>query len=77
MGKKKNKNKKKKVNAKKERYAKFRKDKPSVMTFSTAEITAEQQKQRLEDDKIISFFLKNNRNRPTKEISERRMKSKR
>lgn len=77
MGKKKNKNKKKKVNPKKERYAKFRKDKPSTMNFSTPDLTPEQQKQKQTDERQIDSFLKFNRNPPTKEVSERRMKSKR
>ncbi len=71
------KNKKKKVNAKTERYAKFRKEKPATMNFTTPDLTPEQQKQRLEDERRIDFFLKSNRNRPTKEVNERRMKSKR
>ncbi len=74
---KKNKNKKKKVNPKTERYLKFRKDKPSIMTFVAPELTSEQQKQRMVDDEKIGYFLKRNRNPPTKEISERRMRSKR
>lgn len=74
---KKNKNKKKKVNPKTERYLKFRKDKPATMTFTAPDLTPEQQKQRLEDEKLIGWFLKGNRNPPTKEVSERRMKSKR
>lgn len=74
---KKNKNKKKKVNPKTERYLKFRKDKPSVMTFTAPDLTPEQQKQRLADDETINYFLRHNRNPPTKEVSERRMRSKR
>ena len=37
MGKKKNKNKAKKVSFKKERYSKFRKEKPSAMIFAPPE----------------------------------------
>ena len=55
MGKK-NKNKKKKVNPKRERYAKFRKERPSTMTFTLPDLTPEQQKQRQEDDKNIGLF---------------------
>ena len=78
MGKKKkNKNKKKKINAKKERYTKFRKEKLSTMNFTTPDITPEQQKQRQADEIKIESFLRYSRNRPTKEVSERRMKSKR
>ena len=64
MGKKKNKNKKKKVNAKKERYAKFRKERSSTMVFTTPDITPEQQKQRQEDDKNIGLFWRYNKRRP-------------
>jgi len=71
------KNKKKKVNAKRERYAKFRKDKPSSMSFNIPEFTPEQIRQRQEDERNIDYFLRNSRNPPTNEISERRMKSKR
>lgn len=76
MGKK-NKKKKKKANPKTERYLKFRKEKPASMTFVTPDLTPEQQKLRLEDERKIEYFLRHNRNPPTKEISERRMKSKR
>ncbi len=74
---KKNKNKKKKVNPKTERYLKFRKDKPANLTFTAPDLTPEQQKQKQEDEQIINSFLRYNRNPPTKEVSERRMRSKR
>ena len=61
MGRKKNKNKKKKVNPKKERYAKFRKEKPAIMTFTTPNLTPEQQKQKQEDERIIGTFLRYSR----------------
>ena len=63
MGSKKSKNKKKKVNAKRERYAKFRKDIPSTMTFTVPEVTPEQQKQRQEDEKNIGLFWRYNKRR--------------
>jgi len=63
MGKKKNKNKKKKTNPKRALYAKFRKDKPAIMTFTTPDLTPEQQKQRLEDDGKIGLFLRYNRSK--------------
>jgi hypothetical protein len=74
MGKKKNKNKKKKINPKKEKYAQFRKEKATTMTFTTAEISPEQQKQRIEDEETIGRFLRYNKNRPTKELIERKRK---
>ena len=64
MGKKKNKNKKKKVNAKKERYTKFRKDKPSTMNFTTPDLTPEQQKQKQIDELNIDRFWRYNKRRP-------------
>lgn len=77
MGKKKNKNKKKKINAKRERYAKFKKEKPAVLSLTMPELTPEQMKQKLEDERKINFYLGHSRNPQTKEVSERRMKSKR
>ncbi|MBL7054554.1 hypothetical protein ISS05_02255 [Candidatus Woesearchaeota archaeon] len=65
MGKNKNKNKKKKVSVKKEKYAKFRKGQPSTMTFTTPEITPEQQKQMQEDENSIGLFWRYNKRRPT------------
>ena len=65
MGKKKNKNKKKKVNPKRALYTKFRKDKPASMTFFPPDLTPEQQKQRLEDDGKIGMFLRYNRSKRT------------
>lgn len=61
MGRKKNKNKKKKVNAKRERYAKFRKERPATMAFTTPDVTPEQQKQRQEDERTINTFLRYNK----------------
>jgi len=75
MGRKKNKNKKKKVNPKKERYAKFRKDKPATTAFTTPDITPEQQKQRQEDEGKIGLFLRYNRGpRATKGIGAKSKK---
>ena len=66
MGKKKkNKNKKKKVNPKKERYAKFRKEKPAISTFTSPDLTPEQQKQNREDDGKIGLFMRYNRSKRT------------
>jgi len=61
MGRKKNKNKKKKVNPKKERYLKFRKDKPAVMNFAAPDLTLEQQKQAREDEGKMGTFLRYNK----------------
>ncbi|MEK6854428.1 MAG: hypothetical protein AABX60_03765 [Nanoarchaeota archaeon] len=76
MGKKSRK-KEKKINAKALRYAKFQKDKPAVVDITMPELTAEQNKQKQEDQERIDRFLRYNKNPPTKELSERRMRSKR
>ena len=77
MSRKKNKNKKKKVNPKRERYLKFRKDKPATVNLTSPDLTPEQQKQKQEDEGTIERFLRFSKNPPTKEISDRKMKSKR
>ena len=76
MGKKSRK-KEKKVSAKALRYAKFQKDKPAVVDITMPELTPEQNKIKQEDQDRIDLFLRRNRNPPTKELSERRMRSKR
>lgn len=76
MGKK-NKNKPKKVSVKKERYAKFRKEKPGALNISMPDLTEEQQKQKREDELKMDRFLRFNKNPYPKEIVERRAKSKR
>lgn len=73
----KNKNKPKKVSAKKEKYAKFRKEKPASVDITMPELSDEQIRQKREDEEKINRFLRFNRNRPTKEIVKRREKSKR
>ena len=62
MGKK-NKNKKKKVNPKRERYAKFKKEQPSIMTYNPPDLTPEQQKQKQEDERTIGLFWRYNKPR--------------
>ena len=76
MGKK-NKNKPKKVSVKKERYAKFRKDKPGVLNISMPDLSEEQAKQKRGDESKLDRFLRFSKNPPIKEIVERRAKSKR
>jgi len=76
MGKK-NKNKPKKVSVKKERYAKFRKDKPAALNIAMPDLSEEQAKQKREDESKIDTFLRFTKNPPTKEIVERKAKSKR
>ncbi|MFH2020187.1 MAG: hypothetical protein ABIJ34_02170 [archaeon] len=76
MSKKKKKGEKKKLSAKKEKYAKFRKDKPSALNLTSPELTPEQQKQKQEDEMKINSFLRFSKNRPTLSIREKRAKGK-
>lgn len=76
MGKK-NKNKKKRVNPKRERYSKFRKEKPTNLTFTIPEDSPEYQKQKQEDERTIGFFMRGHIRNPRREIVERKLKSKR
>ena len=73
----KNKNKQKKPNPKRERYAKFHKEKSAVLDVSMPDLTSEQQAQKREDEDKYGRFLRYARNPPSKEVVERRMKSKR
>ena len=76
MGKKK-KNKAKKISVKKERYDKFRKEKPSALTFAPPELPEEVvQQRRLEEQKIDNFW-RSYRRPPRRFIRERDAKSKR
>ena len=76
MANKKNKNKKKKISAKKEKYKKFHKEKSGTMDVSMPDLSVEQMTQKKEDESKIDRFLKFNRNRPTKEIRDRKLKTK-
>jgi hypothetical protein len=58
------------VNPKKEKYAKFRKEKPSTMDVRMPELTEEQNKQRHLDEQAISRFLRFNR--PVKRDDDKR-----
>ena len=78
MSKKKNKNKTKKVSVKKERYAKFRKEKPSAMIFSTPEhIPEEIVQQRRTDEQRINEFWRHYRRPAERFVRERDAKAKR
>ncbi|MBI2661446.1 hypothetical protein HYX09_04240 [Candidatus Woesearchaeota archaeon] len=65
------------VNPKRERYAKFRKDKPSAMIFTAPELSAEEIELRRQDEKRVEFFLKRMPRHQEKFIRERDAKSKR
>ena len=73
MGKKKSKNKKKqkKVSAKREKYAKFKREKPGTLDLKMPDLDPEQQKQKQQDEIKINRFLRFSRNPPTKEIRKK------
>ena len=72
MSKKSKKKKPKKISAKKEKYAKFRKDKPSTLNFTTPDLTPEQQKQKQLDEGRINSYLRYSKNRPALSLREKR-----
>jgi uncharacterized protein with WD repeat len=74
MGKKK---KQKKINPKRERYAKFHKEKSAIMDMSMPDLTPEQRQQKRDDEMKLERFVRFSKNPPTKEIVERKMRSKR
>jgi hypothetical protein len=62
----------KKKNAKKERYAKFRKDKNVKTAYSSPELTPEQYRQQREDDDKINSFLRYSKNKPVLSLREKK-----
>ena len=76
MGRKSKKKKAKKISAKKERYAKFRKEKNATIDITMPELTPEQNKQKQEAEIMIGRFLRFNKNPPLKELKEKRLKRK-
>lgn len=58
----------KKISAKKEKYLKFKKDKPATMDVSMPELSEEQMRQKREDEALIDRFVRFNKKRPEKEI---------
>ncbi len=67
----------KKVSVKKERYAKFHREKPGTLDISFPDLDDEQMMQKKEDEIKIDRHLRFSKNRPVKEIVERKAKSKR
>jgi len=67
----------KKVSVKKERYAKFHREKPGTLDINFPDLDDEQQKQKKDDELKIERHLRFSRNKPVKEVVERRAKSKR
>lgn len=76
MGKK-NKKKAKKVSPKKEKYAKFHKEKPGTLDVSMPDLGEDGVVLRQENDKMIDRFMRTPRNPPPKEIVARKALSKR
>ncbi len=68
----KKKKKQKKTNPKRERYAKFRKDKPGTLDISMPDLTTEQQKQKQNDEQKFNKFLRFNRNRPILSLKDKK-----
>jgi len=56
--------KEKKVNARKLKYSKFKKDKPGTLDLSMPDLTEDVMKQKREDEKKIDKFLRFNKNPP-------------
>ena len=73
MGKK---DKAKKVNAKKEKYTKFKKDKPKTLDITSPEPSVEEIKQRQDDEMKLSRYWRFSKNPPTKEIKDKKLKYK-
>ena len=71
------KDKPKKISVKKERYMKFRKEKPTMMTVAPPELTEEQVKERRLDEQRIGEFWRSYRRPPQRFVSERKARSKR
>ena len=74
MGKK---DKPKKISAKKERYAKFRKEKPTSLTIAPPDLSEDQVKDRRMDEQHISDFWRHYRRPPERFVNDRKAKSKR
>ena len=72
MGKKSKKKRTKKISAKKEKYLKFHKEKPTVVEIKIPDLTTEQQKQRQVDEITINRFLRFSKNAPRPEIREKK-----
>ncbi len=71
------KDKPKKISAKKERYIKFRKEKPTTLTIAAPDLTEDQIKERRLDEQKVNDFWRHYRRPPEKFVSERKARSKR
>ena len=77
MAKKSKKKKAKQISLKKERYSKFRKEKPAGMSIQMPDLSDDQLKQRRNDEQKIDSFWRYFRRRPERFVLERKAKSKR
>lgn len=77
MSKKKKDKKNKKVSAKKEKYAKFRREKSDKLDITMPELSEDEMKQKRNDETKIDRYLRFSKNSPPREINPRRAKSKR
>lgn len=75
MGRKKDKA--KKISVKKERYLKFRKEKPSSMTVAMPDLSEDQVQEKRVDQQRIDNFWRSYRRPPQRFVNERKAKSKR
>ena len=64
----------KKISAKKEKYAKFRKEKPSTMDLTMPDLSSEQQKQKQDDEQSINGFLRYSKNKPSLSLKDKKKK---
>lgn len=75
MGRKKDKS--KKISVKKERYLKFRKEKPSSLTVAMPDLSENQVQEKKVDQQRIDNFWRSYRRPPPRFVNERKAKSKR
>jgi hypothetical protein len=73
----KKKDKPKKVSAKKEKYSKFKREKSTTIDLSMPDLDDDATKLKRMADERIDKFLRFSKNKPPKEIVERKAKSKR
>ena len=71
------KDKPKRISAKKERYLKFRKEKPTNLTIAHPDLSEDQVKDRRFDEQHINDFWRHYRRPPERFVNERKAKSKR
>jgi hypothetical protein len=71
------KKKEKKKNLKKEKYVKFRKEKPASMTYAPPQLTEEQMQQVKLNEERIGYYMRSRVFYPERFVNERKAKSKR